>query len=129
VTGLPDAYLDLLDGPHTAVLVTLLPDGSPHGSPVWFVRDGDAVLVSTRKGLQKYRDVVRDPRVALTVVDPAKPLRYVEVRGTVTVDDDPTCATRDAVARKHGFPDGAAFDGPDPRRVTFRITPTRVVGR
>ena len=127
MSALPDAYVDLLDGPYTATLVTLLADGSPQGSPVWYVRDGDNVLVSTTRGRLKHRNVLRDPRVALTIVDPARPLRYVEVRGTVAVEDDPSCAVRDAVARKHGYPDGAAFDGPDPQRVTFRITATRVV--
>jgi PPOX class probable F420-dependent enzyme len=125
----PPQFVDLLDGPHTAVLTTLLPDGSPHASPVWFLRQGDEIIVSSRAGQQKHFDAVRDPRAALTVVDPVNPMRYVEVRGAVVVEDDPTCAARDAVVRKHGYADGSAFDPPDVRRVVLRIQPHRIVGR
>ena len=119
----------LLDGPNTAVLTTLRPDGSPQSSPVWFLREGDDVLVSTRAGMKKHRNVLRDPRAAFTVVDPARPMRYIELRGTVTVEEDPTCAVRDAVVRKHGYADGSAFDPPDVHRVTLRLTATRIIER
>jgi PPOX class probable F420-dependent enzyme len=124
---LPVAYHDLLDAPITAVLVTLGPDGAPQASPVWFLHaDGD-VLISTTTDRQKYRNLRRDPRVAFTVVDPASPLRYLEVRGTVELADDPDGEVRDAIARAHGYADGGAFDAPGARRVTARIVPTRVI--
>lgn len=126
---LPEVFHELLDGPHTAVLTTLFADGSPQASPVWFLRDADEILVSSRASGSRGARIDADARVVLSLYDPANPMRYVEVRGTATVDPDPTAATRDAVCRKHGYPDGAAFDPPGTERITIRITPTRVVGR
>lgn len=120
-------FRPLLEQPNTAVLVTLGPDGSPHASPVWFRLDGSRVLVSTTDDRQKFRNVSRDPRVALTVFDPASPLRYVEVRGRVTVSADPDGEVRDTISRAHGFPDGSAFDPPGARRVVLTIEPTKIL--
>jgi len=122
-----DAYLDLLDAPNTAILASVLPDGSVQASPVWFLHDNGRVLISTTVDRQKYRNLVRDPHVAFTLVDPAKPLRYLEVRGIVQITDEASMAVRDAIARKHGFDDGSAFDPPDARRVVLTIVPSRVI--
>ncbi|MEM7273314.1 MAG: PPOX class F420-dependent oxidoreductase [Actinomycetota bacterium] len=124
--SIPDDYHDLLEAPNTAILTTLLADGSPNGSPVWFWFDGQAISISTRAERAKHRSVLRDPRVSFTVVDPEKPLRYLEVRGMVTVEADPGYEVRDRVAAKHGY-DGAAFDPPEVERVTFVIVPTRII--
>ncbi|MEM8618909.1 MAG: PPOX class F420-dependent oxidoreductase [Actinomycetota bacterium] len=120
-------YHDLLLAPNTAVLTTLQPDGGPNGSPVWFLFEDDAVFVSTLADRAKHRNVANDPRVSLTVVDPQRPLRYVEVRGVVELIDDPEGEMRDRVAGKHGYADGSAFDPPGASRVTMRITPQRVI--
>jgi PPOX class probable F420-dependent enzyme len=126
---IPPEYLDLLTGAHTATLVTLGPDGGPQTSPVWFLYDPGAgvVRVSNVAGRQKQRNLERDGRVSFTVVDPLNQHRYVELRGIATVADDPECAVRDAVVRKHGYPDGSGFDKPGTQRVAVTITPTRVV--
>jgi PPOX class probable F420-dependent enzyme len=117
----------LLTGPATGVLTTLMPDGSPQSSPVWFLYEAGAVLVSTMDDRVKARNARKDPRVTFTVFDRKKPLHYIEFRGSVIVEDDPTAALRDRIAQKHGFADGAAFDPPGARRVTLRLTPDRVV--
>jgi PPOX class probable F420-dependent enzyme len=124
---IPSEYHDLLDAPNTAVLVTLDPAGMPNASPVWFRFTGGAVEISTTKDRAKYRNVVRDPRVAFTVVDPAKGLRYLELRGTVGITDDPDGELRDAIAVKHGYASGASFDPPGAERVRLTILPTRVI--
>jgi PPOX class probable F420-dependent enzyme len=121
------AYEDLLTAANTAVFVTIGPDGSPHASPVWFLFDGSSISVSTTADRQKHRNMTRDARVAFTVFDPAKPLRYLEIRGTVTLSDDPDGNVRDAVARKHGFADGTGFDSPNARRITATIAPSTVI--
>lgn len=123
---LPDAYLDLLDAPVVGVLTTFGPD-APHAAPVWFCRDGNAILVSTRSGRQKHRNLVRDARVSFLVVDPSNTMRYVELRGTAALADDPTYETRDRVVQKHGYPDGSAFDPPGAGRLTIRLVAHRVI--
>jgi len=123
---LPEAYLDLLDGPNTAVLATLLADGSPQVSPIWFIRQGQEIHLSARKGRHKHRHVEANPRVSLTIVDPTNVHRYIELRSVAEVKDDPTCATRDAVTAKHGL-NGADFDPPGTERITLVLRPTRIV--
>jgi PPOX class probable F420-dependent enzyme len=125
--ALPESFRDLLEAPNTAVLTTLLADGSPQGSPVWFWFDGTAVHVSTTAQRLKHRNVLRDPRVSLTIVDPAKPLRYLEIRATAELEDDPEGILRDLIAAKHGYADGAAFDPPGSTRVTLHLVPTRII--
>ena len=124
---IPAAYFDLLEGPNTAILTTLFPDGRPQSSPVWFAFDGVKVQVSTRLELAKHRNVQHDPRVSFTVVDPTKSLRYIEIRGTVVISSDDDYAVRDAVVRKHGYADGSSFDAPGQRRVALTIVPTRII--
>ena len=119
----------LLDRPVTATLTTIGPEGEPHAAPVWFVRDGGDVLLSTFAGTQKHRNVERDPRVSLTVIDPDDPMRYVELRGTVTIEPDPDKELPDRIVQKHGFADAKAFDRPEHARIVLRLCTTRVLGR
>jgi PPOX class probable F420-dependent enzyme len=100
---LPVEYHDLLNAASTAVFTTLQRDGSPNSSSVWFWFDGQRITVSTLAERAKHRNVSRDPRVSFTVVDPERPLRYLEVRGVVTVEADPEGRTRDRIAAKHGY--------------------------
>lgn len=124
---LPEAYFDLLDAPVNGLLATVMSTGAPQVSPVWFLRDGDEILVSSVGGRLREQHVTANPEVAFTVVDPQNLMRYIEIRGTMAVTPDPTVSTRDAVCRKHGFADGAAFDKPGTPRITLRLTPTFVV--
>jgi len=130
---LDDHARRLLSGPHTSVITTLNADGSPHSSPVWhFLEEigGEVVVwVSARSGRQKCRNVGRDPRVSLVVVDPAATQHYVEVRGTALLLDDPDYAVRDRVVRSYGLADGSAFDPPGTARTAIRVSVTRVLGR
>ena len=74
----------LLDGRHFAVLATINPDGGPQTSAMWVARDGDDVLFSTVAGRRKHRNLERDPRASVTVIDSEDPYNYVELRGRVT---------------------------------------------
>ena len=80
---LPHELVELLHTPATCYLATLMPDGSPQLTQTWVDTDGLHVLINTVQTHQKVRNVTRDPRVALTVSDPARPSRYTEVRGRV----------------------------------------------
>lgn len=124
---LPVSYHDLLTAANTAVFTSLQSDGSPNSSPVWFWFDGERITVSTLAERAKHRNVRRDPRVSFTVVDPDRPLRYLEIRADVTIEPDPDGRTRDLIATKHGFADGRAFDAPGSTRVDLHLSPTRVI--
>src|SRR5579883_218587 len=75
----------LLEEKQIAILSTLMPDGSPHSTPVWVdvEPDGSHVLVNTVIGHLKQHNFTRYPRVALTVVDSQAPFRSVSLRGTI----------------------------------------------
>jgi PPOX class probable F420-dependent enzyme len=75
--------LALLKQPSTCYIATTMPDGSPQVTQVWCDTDGEHILVNTVEGHQKARNIARDPRVAVTVSDPARPSRYHAVRGRV----------------------------------------------
>src|SRR6201986_1616205 len=85
---LSESAIRLLDGRNYAVLATVNPDGSPQTSVMWVGRDGDDVLFSTVEGRRKHRNMVRDPRVSITVIDSSDPENYVDLRGRVSMSPD-----------------------------------------
>ena len=99
---IPDSYLDLLASTALAHMATIGARGEPQSTPVWFGWDGIYIRVSQTKRQQKYRNLLRDPRVALSIVDPLNPYRYLEVRGAaVAFEDDPDRSFVDSLARKY----------------------------
>ncbi|MEV6561973.1 PPOX class F420-dependent oxidoreductase [Nocardia sp. NPDC051756] len=85
---LSQATIALLDAKNYAVLATINADGSPQTSAMWVLRDGDDLLFSTLEGRLKHRNMVRDPRVSVTVIDSADGESYVELRGKATIVHD-----------------------------------------
>ncbi len=81
--SLSDGVRKLLESPNFAHLATVMPDGSPQVTPVWVDYDGSHVLVNTAEGRQKPRNLRRDPRVALSVVDQGNAYAWVAIRGRV----------------------------------------------
>jgi len=86
--ALNDEIRRLLDGRHYAVLATINPDGGPQTSAMWVGREGDDVLMSTVVGRRKYRNLERDPRASVTILDSDDPDNYVELRGRATFEPD-----------------------------------------
>ncbi|MFF3842438.1 PPOX class F420-dependent oxidoreductase [Streptomyces sp. NPDC001930] len=130
-TVMNDAVRGLLDAPHMAVLATLNPDGAPQSSVVWVSRDGGELLISTTQGRRKALNMLRDPRVGLTVFDPADPDLYVEIRGTATLAEDTGRAVAVRIAEEYLGPGGGKEYAEAPAeevRVVVRITPTKVLG-
>lgn len=126
---LSDNAVRILGEPVTGTLCIVDGRGDPNATPVWFLwRDGK-ILVSTHAGRQKHVNALRAKRGSFSVIDPKNPSHYVELRGRLTVSDDPDYATRDEVVRKHGHPDGSAFDPPAAHRVVIALEPDRVLGR
>ncbi|NHN47769.1 PPOX class F420-dependent oxidoreductase [Halostella sp. JP-L12] len=85
MTTIPDDFRDLFEKKTFAHLATLLPDGSPHVTPVWVDYDADAdrLLVNTERGRKKEENVREDRRVAVSMTDPDNPYRMLSVRGEV----------------------------------------------
>jgi PPOX class probable F420-dependent enzyme len=119
----------LLDSPAVAFVSTIGPRGEPQTTPLWFLHADGAVRINLVEGRQKLRNLRRDPRISLVVVDPTRPTRYVELRGRV--DDlvpDPDRALERRIAAKYQpvAPRDAPADGPDDDSLT-RYVATVVV--
>jgi PPOX class probable F420-dependent enzyme len=106
--GIPlsETALRLVDGRNYAVLATVNPDGSPQTSVLWVGRDGNDLLFSTEEGRVKHRNMVRDPRVSVTIIDSSDPENYVELRGRVSMTPD--------IGRRFDTELSWKYDGKDP---------------
>lgn len=98
---IPASHLDLLTGVVHGVLTTMMPDGQPQSSLVWCDYDGEYACVNTTLERQKGRNVSRNPRVSLLVVDPENTGRYLEIRGQVELVTDGAIEHLDQVTRKY----------------------------
>lgn len=126
--ALSEATTRLLDGRNYAVVATTNHDGSPQTSVIWVGRDGNDVVFSTVEGRAKHRNILRDPRVSVSVIDSADPENYVELRGRATMAPDVGRQLDTQLSRK--------YDGRDPQpdrpgavRVVVRIVVDRATGR
>lgn len=127
---IPGELADILDKKGFAHMATLGPGGEPHNSPVWYDWDGEYVLISHTKERQKYRNVQTDRRVALSILDPENPYRYLEIRGVVEeIIDDPDKRLIHKLAKKYRDLDSYPYDGPGDNRVIFKIKPEKVPSR
>jgi len=121
--------LRLIDGKNYAVLATVNPDGSPQTSVIWIGRDDEGVLFTTVAGRVKHRNMVRDPRVSITVIDSADAENYVELRGRVaSITPDVARQIDTELSWKYDDRDPAP-DRPGAVRVVVRIAVEKVTGR
>jgi PPOX class probable F420-dependent enzyme len=98
----PASHLDLVEVPPVAALSTVTRDGYPQTSVVWCDFDGEFVRVNTMRGFAKERNMRRDPRVTLLCYDPRRPLRYLEIRGSVVeMTEEGAREHLDALASKY----------------------------
>ncbi len=117
----------LLRGRSTCYLATTMPDGSPQVTQVWADTDGEHVLINSVETHQKTRNVARDPRVALTVSDPAEPTSYTQIRGRVLeVTKEGAVEHIEALAQKYTGGPYPWWGGRDQVRVIYVIRPERV---
>ncbi len=80
---IPAGLVPLLESTAVAFVSTIGPRGEPQTTPLWFLWEGGVVRFSLVEGRQKLRNLRRDPRISVVVVDPADPTWYLELRGTV----------------------------------------------
>jgi PPOX class probable F420-dependent enzyme len=119
---LSDAWKAALKKPIFVHLTTVMPDGSPQASPVWIDLDGDAILVNSAQGRVKDKNMRRDPRVALSALDPDNPYTPLMLRGKVVeITSKGADAHIDSMAKKYLGKDTYPFRQPGEVRVLYRI--------
>jgi len=126
-TSIPEKYAALLHKKVFAQLATLMPDGSPQVTPVWIDYDGKNILFNSAKGRVKDKNVRRDPRVSLAVMDPENPYSYFEVRGrVVNVTEKGASEHIDKMAQKYLGQAKYPYGKPGEVRVIYTIEPEHV---
>jgi PPOX class probable F420-dependent enzyme len=124
---IPSSHVDLFKKKAFAHLATLMPDGQPQVTPVWIDYDGHHVIFNTAQGRQKDKNLQKDKRVALSIIDPDNPYRYLEVRGRVAERTlNGADAHIDAMALKYLGKDKYPFRQPGEVRVIYKIEPEHV---
>jgi PPOX class probable F420-dependent enzyme len=125
---IPEQHLDILQSTALAYIATIGPKGEPQVSPVWFGWDGTQLFFSMNKVRQKHRNLLREPRVAVAIADPANPYRSLEMRGVARIDDDPTKRFANVLSQKYLHRDTTPDENPPgEERVVIVVEPTQVV--
>jgi len=121
---IPDKNVDLFSKKAFANLATVNPDGTPQVTPVWVDYDGTHVLVNSARGRRKDKNMETNPAVAISILDPDNPYRYLEVRGRVAeITEDGADEHIDKMAKKYLGQDKYPFRQPGEVRVIFKIQP------
>ncbi len=133
MVAIPENARDLLERPIVVTLVTLMPDGQPQATPVWFSWDGAHIWVNTAAGRRKDHNMRNDPRVTVLIVDPNNPYRYLEVRGIVDIITEEGALDHINALSAAYFGRADFYAGnPDQRgketRVIFKIKPLKFIG-
>ena len=125
---IPEKYLDLLqDKTSFAHLATIMPDGTPQVTPVWFDYTNGKIRVNSAKGRVKSRNMTEGAPIALSILDPDNAYRYIQIRGRVGhVTEEGADAHIDSLAKKYLGKDKYPWASPDQIRVIFEIEPGKV---
>jgi len=118
---------DLIEGKNLAHFVTLMKDGSPQVTPVWVDHDGTHVLINTAEGRQKPRNLARDSRVAMSIVDNDNLYKYVQIRGKVVeITREGAWEHINKLARKYRGAETKYPQRPGEQRIIIKILPEYV---
>ena len=124
MSEIPEKYKDLTEKKAFAQLATLMPDGSPQVSPVWFEYDGKNILINSAKGRVKDKNMRRDPRVGIDILDPDNPYRHLSIRGRVVeITEQGADEHIDKLTKKYTGQDKYPYRGPGEVRVMYKIAP------
>ncbi len=122
--GIPKRYRDLMESTALVHVATLGPNGEPPNNPVWFGWDGEHIKFSQTKTRQKHRNVHREPRIALSLVDPENPYRYLEVRDEVErIEEDSDNDFINEMAKKYMGVDVYPMHQPGDEGVVVYVRP------
>ncbi len=122
--AIPESHRDLLES-QIAVLATNGVDGRPQVSAVWFLAEGDELRISLNTTRRKVRNLQRDPRCTVLLLDLVNPYRYLEVRGDARLEPDDDYEFAGRLGAKYQA-DVKAMDPPDQTRVVATLEPVRV---
>lgn len=127
---IPDSHLDLLGAKKAfANIATVMKDGSPQVTPVWFDYTGGKIRVNTARGRVKSRTMREGAPVALAIMDPENPYRYLQIRGRVSKStENGADAHIDSLAKKYLGQDKYPFRQPGEVRVLYEIEPSSAQG-
>jgi PPOX class probable F420-dependent enzyme len=126
-TTIPEKFRDLLTKRAFAHLATIMQDGSPQVTPVWFDFDGTHIRINSAKGRIKDKNMRRNGRVALAIQDPENPYRYLALRGRVEeITEAGANAHIDSLSKKYLGQDRYPHRQPGEVRVIYRVRPDRV---
>src|SRR5208337_4924342 len=125
---LTETAIKLIDGKNFAYLATLLPDGSPHVTPMWVDHEGDMLLMNTAVGRIKQRNITRDPRVSITIVDSNNPYDRIVILGSVVSQTEQGAdAHIDKLAKKYTGANKYQKESPSEKRIIIKIEPLRIL--
>ena len=125
--NIPQQFRDLLTKKAFASLATVMADGSPQVTPVWFDFDGTHLRVNSAKGRVKDRNMRRNGRVALSIMDPENPYRHLAIRGRVEeITEAGADGHIDSLSKKYLGKDRYPNRRSGEVRVIYRIRPERV---
>ena len=125
---IPEKYLDLFQKRAFAHLATLMEDGSPQVTPVWIDFDGTYILVNSARGRVKDRNMRRDPRVAIEIIDPDDPYSYFQVQGKVVeITEEGAADHIDKMAQKYLGKEHYPYRRPEEVRVLYKVLPEKVI--
>ena len=122
-----DSTIQLLTGKNFAFVSTLMKDGSPQITPTWIDFDGNTILINTAEGRTKQKNVSRDSRVAISIVDQNNPYHMVTIRGKVTEQTSKGADEHiDKLAKRYLGVDKYPFRSPTEKRVIIKVAPENV---
>jgi PPOX class probable F420-dependent enzyme len=117
----------LLNGKNLVFLATSMADGSPQVTPVWGDFEGSYIRINTAEGRLKHKNILRDPRVAISVVDSKNPLDMTSIRGKVVeIIPDYEYKHADFLTKQYIGKENYPFKRPGERRIILKIEPEKI---
>ena len=127
--NIPESHSDLIGDESTAYayLATIMQDGTPQLTPVWFNTDGEYILINSAKGRVKDKNMRSRPQIALVIHDPKNPYRYIQVRGKIAeISGEGARQHINDLALKYTGKAGFTLKDPNEVRLIYKLLPEKV---
>ncbi len=126
MASIPEEAVHLLEGRHLAHVGTVNADGSPQVTPVWVDHDGETILINTATGRVKEKNLSRDPRVSISIVDADNPYQPLTIKGrAVELTNEGADAHINQLSKRYIDEDPYPFRQPGEERILVRIKPEK----